>query len=230
MALLLHIDTATPYAGICLSNNETVLAIEENHDARNHASFLQPAIQKIMHQTGHALQELDAVAVTGGPGSYTGIRVAMASAKGICYALQKPLIVLNTLQVIAQAALDQLAAENLLSEKEWLLYPMIDARRMEVFSAAYTHSLMEKEAAAAILLNEQFFDTLPKNVSILFCGDGAAKIPGAFLKSNMQISSVQHNVNHMIRLANTAYARRHFANLAYAEPLYAKGFYNTQKQ
>lgn len=230
MALLLHIDTATVYAGICLSNNETVLAIEENHDAKNHAAFLQPAIQKIMQQTGHGLHELDAVAVTGGPGSYTGIRVAMASAKGICYALQKPLIVLNTLQVIAQAALDQLTTENPQSEEEWLLYPMIDARRTEVFSAVYTHLLKEKEAASAILLNELFFASLPANVSILFCGDGAAKIPELSLKSNMRISSTQHNVNHMIRLAIKAYTHQQFANLAYAEPLYAKEFYNTQKQ
>lgn len=230
MALILHIDTATSYAGVCLSNQESILAIEENHDAKNHASFLQPAIQKIMQQTGHDLKDLDAVAVTGGPGSYTGIRVGMSSAKGICFALEKPLIVLNTLQVIAQAAVDQLAAGQVLSENELLLYPMIDARRMEVFSAVYNHSLTEQVAATAILLNEHFFSELPPNFSILFCGDGAAKIPGSFLKPNMQISNAQHNVNHMIKLALTAYNLHQFANLAYVEPLYAKAFFNTQKQ
>ncbi|MDD2793326.1 MAG: tRNA (adenosine(37)-N6)-threonylcarbamoyltransferase complex dimerization subunit type 1 TsaB [Sediminibacterium sp.] len=230
MALILHIDTATSYAGICLSNKESILAIEENHDAKNHASFLQPAIQKIMQQTGHDLKNLDAVAVTGGPGSYTGIRVGMSSAKGICFALEKPLIVLNTLQVIAQAALDQLAAEQPLFEKEGLLYPMIDARRMEVFSAVYTPSLTEKSAATALLLNELFFSGLSETAPVLFCGDGAAKIPGSFLKPNMQISSAQHNVNHMVKQALSAYGLRQFANLAYVEPLYAKAFFNTQKQ
>jgi tRNA threonylcarbamoyladenosine biosynthesis protein TsaB len=230
MALILHIDTATSYAGVCLSNQESILAIEENHDAKNHASFLQPAIQKIMQLTNHDLKDVDAVAVTGGPGSYTGIRVGMSSAKGICFALEKPLIVLNTLQVIAQAALDQLVVEQQPFEKEGLLYPMIDARRMEVFSAVYDHLLTEKTAAAAVLLNESFFNNLPENLPVLFCGDGAAKIPGSFLKPNMQISNAQHNVNHMIKLALTAYNLHQFANLAYVEPLYAKAFFNTQKQ
>lgn len=230
MALILHIDTATSYAGVCLSNQENILATAENHDTKNHASFLQPAIRKIMHDTGHDLKELDAVAVTGGPGSYTGIRVGMSSAKGICFALEKPLIVLNTLQVIAQAALDQLAVEQLPFKKEGLLYPMIDARRMEVFSAVYTHELSEKSAATALILNEAFFAGLPQNQALLFCGDGAAKIPGAALQPNMQISNAQHGVNHMVKLALSAYALRQFANLAYVEPLYAKAFFNTQKQ
>ncbi len=230
MALILHIDTATSYAGVCLSNQESILAIAENHDAKNHASFLQPAIQKIMQQTGHDLKNLDAVAVTGGPGSYTGIRVGMSSAKGICFALEKPLIVLNTLQVIAQAALDHLAAEQQIFEQEGLLYPMIDARRMEVFSAVYNHSLTEKKAASALILNEDFFASLPQHHAVLFCGDGAAKIPNTALQPNMQISDAQHSVNHMIKLALSAYSLQQFANLAYVEPLYAKAFFNTQKQ
>ena len=105
MPLLLNIDTATEYAGICLSDNGNCIGKEEHLDQKNHAAFLQPAILKIMEKTGKKIHEIDAVAVTGGPGSYTGIRVGMSSAKGLCFALNKPLIVINTLIVIAQAAL-----------------------------------------------------------------------------------------------------------------------------
>ena len=106
MALLLNIDTATSYAGVCISRDKTILASRSHHQQKDHAAFLQPAIQEILKEAAISLNEIDAVAVTGGPGSYTGIRVGLASAKGICYALNKPLIIVNILAVIANAALE----------------------------------------------------------------------------------------------------------------------------
>ncbi len=95
MALLLNIDTATEQAGVCLSNNETVLVVRQTLEQKNHASFIQPAIKETLAEAGHQLQDIDAVAVSAGPGSYTGLRVGLATAKGICFALQKPLIMLT---------------------------------------------------------------------------------------------------------------------------------------
>ena len=105
MPLILNIDTATEYAGVCLSKNGVLLAKREHDLPKDHASFLQIAIQEILVETNESLHNIDAVAVTGGPGSYTGIRVGLASAKGICFALNKPLIIINTLAVIANSAL-----------------------------------------------------------------------------------------------------------------------------
>src|ERR1035437_5639242 len=105
MAYLLTIDTTTELATVCISKGEQVLAHEQNHSQRDHAAFVQPAIKRLLEKTGVELKSIDAVAVTGGPGSYTGIRVGMASAKGLCYALNVPLIIINTLEVMALSAI-----------------------------------------------------------------------------------------------------------------------------
>src|SRR5687768_2649863 len=123
MALILNIDTATETAMVSLAENDSILSFAVNNNQKDHASFLHPAIQDIINKTNKTIGEVDAVAVTSGPGSYTGIRVGMAAAKGLCYALQKPLITLNTLEVIALSSIEKI--------KEDALYcPMIDARRM----------------------------------------------------------------------------------------------------
>jgi len=227
MALLLHIDTATAYAGVCLSLNGNVLAMKEHADQKNHAAFLQPAIKEIMKMAGKSLADLDAIAITAGPGSYTGIRVGLSSAKGICFALNKPLILLNTLQVIAKAALEQLAIED--KDINTLIYPMIDARRMEVFTGIYNQKLLEMGKTAAVILDESFFNSLPNEPQIAFCGDGSLKIPTEFFTNNKTLITSQHHVNHMITLAEREFEAGNFANLAYSEPLYVKEFYQAQK-
>lgn len=227
MALLLHIDTATAYAGVCLSNNGQLLGMKEHADQKNHASFLQPAIQILMKDAGKTFNEIDAIAVTAGPGSYTGIRVGLASAKGICFALQKPLILINTLQVIAKAALEKIGKESDCSNT--LIYPMIDARRMEVFTSVYNHEMLEISKSRAIILDDTFFNSLPSMATIAFCGDGSLKIPPECIKSNRVIINSQHHVNQMITIAEQDYEAGNFANLAYSEPLYVKEFYQAPK-
>lgn len=227
MALLLHIDTATAYAGVCLSHNGKLLEIEEHADQKNHAAFLQPAIQLIMRRAGKSLSEIDAIAVTAGPGSYTGIRVGLSSAKGICFALNKPLILLNTLAVMAKAALEHLAMDA--PNSNTLIYPMIDARRMEVFMGVYNQKLLEISKPAAIILDNPFFNSLPIEPHIVFCGDGSLKIPPEFIINNKLLLNTQHHVNQMIMLAEQEFEAGNFANLAYSEPLYVKEFYQAQK-
>lgn len=223
MALLLNIDTATSYAGVCISRDNTILASRSHQQQKDHAAFLQPAIQEILKETGISLSEIDAVAVTGGPGSYTGIRVGLASAKGICYALNKPLIIINTLAVIANAALENTSKTVL--EKDTVFYAMIDARRMEIFGGIYNLELLLLKNAHAIILDNVFFDELNCHSKVIFCGDGAKKLEQFTLPINYSIDNSQHNVNHMVIISESEFKAKKFADLAYAEPLYIKEFY-----
>lgn len=147
MGLILNIDTSTEQAGICLAKDEHVLGILRNDEQKDHASWLHPAIRKLLENAAYALGELDAIAVTAGPGSYTGLRVAMAAAKGLCYALKVPLILENTLDVMALAGSQQPQLPE-----ACLICPMIDARRMEVFTALYTKDLQVIMPGTAMVL------------------------------------------------------------------------------
>ncbi len=225
MALILSIDTATEYAGICLSKDGEVIASEEHVDQKNHASFLQPAIQNMMQREGIALKMIDAVAVTGGPGSYTGIRVGLASTKGICYALNKPLIVLNTLQIIAAATKSAYLNQYGVIDPNTLFFPMIDARRMEVFAGMYNYELEEQTIAAAIILEETFFSNLPSH-NIIFCGNGAVKIPTEYLNNARRLYAVPHSVIDIVRFAEHNFNNKNFSDLVFSAPNYIKEFYN----
>jgi len=227
MPLLLHIDTATTYAGVCISENGKILAERSHAAQKDHASFLQPAIEAIFSETGYKLHQIEAVAVTGGPGSYTGIRVGLASAKGICFALNKPLIIINTLAVIANAAKEAYNPEN--AADECIFYPMIDARRMEVFAGKYNKELSALSEPTPIILEQAFLDNLNCHSKVIFCGDGAIKLQSFTLPNSYTISISQHTVNHMIAIAEKEFIAKNFADLAYSEPIYVKDFYQPGK-
>lgn len=220
MNYLLNIDTATEQASVCLSKGDQVLAQLMNPDQKNHASFLQPAIEQLVQQTGISLQQLDAVAVTGGPGSYTGLRVGLASAKGICYTLNKPLIIINTLEVMAWAAIER--------EKEVMqLYcPMVDARRMEVFTAVYQHDLTAMMAPQAMILDDHSFHELLEKHPILFTGSGSEKLNEILSHPHARFRTIHHDSGHLAQLALKAFADQSFADLAYSEPFYLKAFHD----
>jgi len=223
MALLLNIDTATEQAGVCLSRGEEILAFEQTADPKNHASFLHPAIQRVMQTAGYSLAAINAVAVTGGPGSYTGLRVGLSAAKGLCYALNKPLIMVNTLHVMAFAAIT-CRKQTAGAEDDMLFCPMIDARRMEVFTAMYTPGLKVIIPPAAMVLGEaSFSEELEKN-HIVFSGSGSAKAK-VINHSNAVFSQVSYSAKHLAALALMAYNTSQFANLAWCEPFYLKEFY-----
>jgi tRNA threonylcarbamoyladenosine biosynthesis protein TsaB len=163
---------------------------------------------------------VDAIAITNGPGSYTGLRIGMATAKGICYALNKPLITLNTLLVMANAAKNENAD---------LLCPMIDARRMEVFTAIYTKDLQTVKEPVAMELNEKNFGEELAVNSICFFGNGSDKFKA--MKKNQQafFCDIKMDATSMIVLSEKKFAEKDFADLAYAEPLYLKEFYTPAK-
>ncbi len=220
MAIILNIDTATELAGVCLSHDNDILATEETEGQKSHASFIQPAIQKVLQTAGLNIKDVDAVAVTGGPGSYTGLRVGLSTAKGLCYALSKPLIMVNTLEVMAFAAI----AENSVHSNNALFCPMIDARRMEVFTALYTPGLQLVMPPAAMILDENSFAAELANNTIIFSGNGSLKA-GIIKHPNAIFANTGYNVNKLATLALLCYKASKFEDIAYSEPFYLKEFY-----
>ena len=222
MALLLNIDTATEYASVCLSEEDKIISILESKDQKNHASFIQPAIEKICQTTGIKLKDLDAVSVTSGPGSYTGLRVGLSSAKGLCYALNKPLILVNTLEVMAQAAILSYKGSG---EGNFLFCPMIDARRMEVFTAIYdTHYQAIMQPCARILNENSFKEELSAH-TLIFTGSGSFKMKKWPNHINGIFIDTIHNASNLASRALNAFHNQKFGNLAYSEPDYLKEFY-----
>lgn len=220
MSLLLHIDTAVDAASICISENEKVLAAAHNPQSRESAAWLQPAIQQLLLDSGITLQQLAAISVSAGPGSYTGLRVGMASAKGLCFALHIPLITVNTLQAMAFAALPQVGDDA-------LLCPMIDARRMEVFTAIYNRELQPLLAPTNLVVQEGSFNEWLVSNKLYFFGNGSNKTKHLLASKNACFADTVANAETLAPLAFAHFKENKFADLAYAEPFYVKAFYTT---
>lgn len=221
MSLILHIDTASETAQACISNDGIVLHMLLNNEQKNHASFLEPAIKKIAELSGIMLSELDAVAVTEGPGSYTGLRIGMATAKGLCYALNKPLIMVNSLEIMAQEAI----TSTQITSPSTLFCPMIDARRMEVFTALYDISLKNILPPCAIILEVNTFESFFNSSSIVFFGSGAAKWELICRNKNAFFQQIDQTLMSFVSLSYEKFKKSDFSNIAYSEPSYIKDFY-----
>ncbi|MEO8115994.1 MAG: tRNA (adenosine(37)-N6)-threonylcarbamoyltransferase complex dimerization subunit type 1 TsaB [Bacteroidota bacterium] len=223
MALILNIDTSSARAFIVLSCDEKCIASFANNEQKTHASFVQPAIREIFSKSTFSLADIDAVSVVAGPGSYTGLRVGMASAKGICFALNKPLILLDTLTLMALAAIEAPAYKNF----QGLFCPMIDARRMEVFTAIFNGQLEPIFEQQALVLEPGSLDNFLVKKQVLFVGDGAEKFKKITSNSNALFGDFLYNENTISVLSYQAFTEKNFASLAYSEPLYVKEFYST---
>ncbi len=224
MALILHIDTATALASVSLAKDGKLLQQRENNAAMDHASWIHAAIQEIIPSSaehGLLLAGLDAVAVVAGPGSYTGLRVGMATAKGFCYALQLPLLKLNTLALLAHATIRHNPSS--------LHCPMLDARRMEVFTAVYDASLQEKMPACAMVLQQDSFSKWLNQSTVVFSGSGSHKWKEIVQHSNAIFSDVHYNAEDIAALAYESFVSGQFPDLAYTEPIYLKEFYTPQR-
>jgi tRNA threonylcarbamoyladenosine biosynthesis protein TsaB len=227
MALILHIDTALETATICFANKGQILATATNENQKDHAAFLQVAIQNLAKENSIDLKNIDAVAVTIGPGSYTGLRVGLASAKGICYALDKPLITVTTLKILASTAIE--TYKNDAANNNLLICPMIDARRMEVFTAVYNYQLKEVIAPHAHILTPNSFEELLSKNHILFIGNGAKKINVVNKHFEILSHTVESTTKIFSYLSYQTYVNQEFSNLAYTEPFYIKPFVDTPK-
>jgi tRNA threonylcarbamoyladenosine biosynthesis protein TsaB len=224
MAIILAIETATTVCSICISKDGQPLAIKELNEANVHAAMVTVFIEEALAAAGLKLKDMDAVAVSKGPGSYTGLRIGVSAAKGLCYALDKPLIAINTLQALAA----KMMAENssLHSFKNALLCPMLDARRMEVYTTFYDENLNTvRDTAADIIDAESYKDILDKQ-RVFFFGNGAAKCKSTleYHPNAVFIDEIEASAQYTALLAHKAYAQQQFEDVAYFEPFYLKDF------
>ncbi|HEV3414261.1 MAG TPA: tRNA (adenosine(37)-N6)-threonylcarbamoyltransferase complex dimerization subunit type 1 TsaB [Puia sp.] len=223
MSVILNIDTAMGMAGVCISKEGSVLALAESQDQKNHSSWLHPAIGRLLAETHLRPADLQAVAVTAGPGSYTGLRVGMAAAKGFCYALGIPLIAENTLNMMAFAAREQLPEAD-------LLCPMIDARRMEVFTAIYGKEGEVLLSATAMVIDENSFSEFLSVRSMSFFGEGSYKCKQLITASRAAFVNPSYHVGYLGKLSFLRYLQKEFTGVAYSEPVYTKEFHSHTKK
>ncbi len=221
MSLILNIDTALDTASVCLARDGKSLDLRVNPNQKDHSAWLHPAIDDVMKKSGLSVAQLEAVAVSIGPGSYTGLRVGLASAKGLCYALNIPLLTISTLKMMALAVKE---------EATDLICPLIDARRREVFAAVYDKELGEKIAPHALLIEQNSFDNLLAKHKILFCGSGSKKLQPLLSGSPAFFSDTTANAAHLAQLSHEQFSNKSFANLVYTEPLYIKDFYSPHRK
>jgi tRNA threonylcarbamoyladenosine biosynthesis protein TsaB len=225
MDYILNIHTTTETAIVNISDRENVIATLLNNDSKEHASFLHSAIKKILQENDINIGAIKAIAVTNGPGSYTGIRVGLATAKGLAFSLKIPLISLNTLEVLAHSAIKNI------QDKNALYCAMIDARRMEVFTAVYTSGLDTVNPSSAVVLEENSYAELPPDQMIYFFGSGSNKFENISVKHNYH-RFIQQEIESrsLSALGWKKYKEKMFENVAFAHPLYLKEFYTHHKE
>lgn len=217
MSLLLQIDTALGNATVSLAANGALAGVKENHDMRDQAAWIHTAIQQLLQEHNYTTAQLNAVAVVAGPGSYTGLRIGLATAKGLCYALQLPLIAINTLQLIATAAAPYTT--------DWVC-AMIDARRMEVFMAIYNKAGETMVTPTAKVIDADSFSEVLQNHHLVFAGNSNTKVKTVVNHPNAVFLENNYTVSDICTIANQMYSNKLFTELAYAEPFYVKEYYN----
>lgn len=218
---ILNIETATKNCSVALAKNGATIAFREiAEEGYSHAEKLHVFIEELIAESGLTFKDLNAIAVSQGPGSYTGLRIGVSSAKGLCYALNIPLIAVDTLQ--------SLAAQ--LKSVEGSIVPMIDARRMEVFSATYDNKLNKVQAVAAEIITEESYQN--REDVIHFLGDGASKCKEFLNKTNFIFHDalLYPSAKEMSYLSYDKYKKSDTVDVAYFEPLYVKDFMIIKKK
>jgi len=223
MSLLLLIETATTSCSVALAANCEVIALREINQRNVHAEVITVYIDELFKQSSKHYRDLDAIAVSSGPGSYTGLRIGVSTAKGLCFSLDKPLIAVETLTSMAHGLIER---GQVAINANTLLCPMIDARRMEVYTALFDHTGKQVKATAAEIIDEHSFSDLLGTNKIIFFGDGADKCretlahqPNAVFATEFVNSAKDMLVPVMAKLS-----AQQFEDIAYFEPYYLKDF------
>jgi tRNA threonylcarbamoyladenosine biosynthesis protein TsaB len=219
MALILNIETATQVCSVSLSDGKEILAIRESHEKNIHATKVTIFSEEVLQEAGKTMSDIKAVAVSKGPGSYTGLRIGVSAAKGFCYALEIPLISVPTLQSMALGAL------KVLNDKSILYCPMIDARRMEVYTALFDENNNEVRKTEALIIDENSYEEELRTKKIFFFGDGAEKCKEILTPKGMVfIDKIHPSAKSMAQLSSEKFDKGQFEDLAYFEPYYLKDF------
>lgn len=221
--VILHIETSTHVCSVALSEQEKCIFQQSNYDGMNHAAMLSLFIQDALDLLKESGKKLDAVAVSSGPGSYTGLRIGVSTAKGLCYGLDIPLISISTLEIMTIAAMQKHAPN-----KHDLFVPMIDARRMEVYDVIFDSNRKIIRDTAASIINENSYTELLEKSQVFFFGNGAAKCKQVITSPHaIFIDDIHPLAENMIEPALKKYQQGQFEDVAYFEPFYLKEFQTT---
>jgi len=215
MSRILCIETATKNCSVSFSENGKLLSFKElAEDNFTHAENLHVFIEQVLQESNIQMSDIQAVAVSKGPGSYTGLRIGISAAKGLCYALNIPLIAIDTLAILSQ----QIKTDN------GYIIPMIDARRMEVYTTIFDHQWQNISETKAMVVTEDHFANYNQN--LFFIGDGAPKCQEILIKNNYYFNTnIKYpSAKDMVGLANQRYLDKKFEDVAYFEPYYLKEF------
>ncbi|QKJ31202.1 tRNA (adenosine(37)-N6)-threonylcarbamoyltransferase complex dimerization subunit type 1 TsaB [Mucilaginibacter mali] len=220
--MILQIETATTACSVALTQNGQLLAGKLLNQRNIHAEVITLFIDEVLATAGKTYTDLDAVAVSCGPGSYTGLRIGVSTAKGLCYALDKPLIAIETLQAMAAGMVRKLQGNY---PENALFCPMIDARRMEVFTAIFDAAGDKAMPTAALIIDQDSFAGWLNNYVVYFFGDGAEKCRDTITHPNARfINDYINDAADMAPIALTKFNNREFEDVAYFEPYYLKDF------
>jgi tRNA threonylcarbamoyladenosine biosynthesis protein TsaB len=229
MPLILNLDTSTLVCSVALASGYKLTGTRESHDDKSHSRQLGIFIQDLLKENNLEVSSLDAVAVSKGPGSYTGLRIGVSIAKGLAYGSNIPLIGIGTLDALAEGAIKHQEISTILEKnRNMLLCPMIDARRMEVYTALYTSTGQQvKEVSAEIIDAGSYHDRLEKG-QIVFFGNGAEKCRETITHANaIFINGIETSAEHMVPLSEKSFKQEKFEDIAYFEPYYLKDFIAT---
>ena len=221
--MILCLETATPVCSVALNSACCTLAKRETEGQNAHSEKITNFIREVMEEAGIGYSQLDAVAVSQGPGSYTGLRIGVSTAKGICYAADLPLMAIDTLEAMAYGMKEKLGGQL---EPNDLLIPMIDARRMEVYASVFDANLQKINETAALVIDEHSFDDLFEGHRLWLFGDGAPKL-GKLFEGHPNVNIIdgfKPSAAYMRLLAEQALQKQQFVDVAYFEPFYLKDF------
>jgi tRNA threonylcarbamoyladenosine biosynthesis protein TsaB len=219
VALLLLLESSAGVCSVALSRDGKIIALRENTEGNKHAELLSVFCDEVMQHAHVQPSDLDGVAVSGGPGSYTGLRIGASTAKGYCFALNIPLIAVPTLEAMAWGMKHDAAPDD-------LLCPMIDARRMEVYTAVFDHALNNVAPVMPHVLEERSYHTFLEHKTVWFSGDGMPKAR-ALLSSHPNAKFTEcgmHSAKNIAELAEAKFRQQQFEDLAYYVPFYLKNF------
>lgn len=226
MPLILILDTATKNCSVALTENGLVLeSIDLNTGGFSHAEKLHLFIEEVCEKANKSLNDLDAIAISKGPGSYTGLRIGVSAAKGLCYGLDIPLISIETLEILSRTY----SLENKVAQND-ILIPMLDARRMEVYTATYNADFVKVTETNALVLQENSFDKELAESTCHFFGDGAEKSEALFKRKNSTFNSTTYpKAKAMAYVVHQKFTHKEFEDVAYFEPYYLKDFVDGRK-
>ena len=226
MALILSIETGTDICSVALSNDGELMALRESSEGRDHAKKVAVFVDELLKETGVQPADLDAIAVGKGPGSYTGLRIGVSFAKGMCYALNIPLIAVGSLDALVQVAREDYDAGIIdVEESDWnraSLCPMVDARRMEVYTQIFDTNGAPQSDVSAEIISEETFADIRSNGKLVIFGNGAQKC--CEVLSDALYISVTPSARGIVALAEQAFQNNQFEDIAYFEPFYLKDF------